>query len=175
MPEVINKNSFSIDDYFYNYINKLSNKICFLEPNYVTLFNICLSIYIGYLYYHNINILILLILVIFRTYLDILDGGLARKCNKYSSLGKQLDLFGDIFFILIFSYIAYFKLPKKSNFIKNILILLSIIAIIMYLNCSFTNYDVFTKIELFTIVHDNTMIFTPLLFLIFYYIIEKNK
>ena len=31
MPEVINKNKFSFDDYIYEYIKDLPKKICFLE------------------------------------------------------------------------------------------------------------------------------------------------
>jgi phosphatidylglycerophosphate synthase len=174
MPEIINKNGFSIDNYFYNNIKECDNKICILEPNYVTIFNIFLTLVITYLYYKNTNIFILLLFVIFRTYLDILDGGLARKCNKYSDLGKQLDLFGDIFFYLLFAYVGYFKLSKKSVLLKYILVFLSLIAIILYFNCIMTDYDALNNVELFSFIHDNTMIFIPLVFLIFYYIIEKN-
>jgi len=174
MPEIINKNGFSIDNYFYNNIKEYDDKICILEPNYVTIFNICLTLLFAYLYYKNINVIILLLFVIFRTYLDLLDGGLARKCNKYSELGKQLDLFGDIIFYLLLTYVGYFKLSKKSILLKYSLIILSLIALIIYFNCMVTNYDALVNIELFSFIHDNTMIFIPLVFLVFYYIIKKN-
>ena len=150
------------------------NKICILEPNYVTIFNICLTIFIVYLYYKNVNVIILLLLIIFRTYLDLLDGGLARKCNKYSNLGKQLDLFGDLILYLLFIYIGYFKLSKKSIILKYSLIIVSLMLLIVYFNCVITDYDAFFNLKLLSIIHDNTMIFVPLAFLIFYYIIEKN-
>ena len=175
MPEIINKNSFSIDSYFYKQINDSSNDICILEPNYVTLLNIILSIFIAYLFYYDYHILLLMILMIIRTYLDILDGGIARRCNKYSELGKQLDLSGDIILYILLIYVGYLKIPNESMTLKNSILLCLIIGIVLYINCLITEYNFIKNIKLFSFIHDNTMVFIPLSFYIYYLIINKIK
>ena len=170
MPDVINKNNFSFDNYIYEYIKHLPKKICILEPNNITLFNYFITFLIAYLIYVDKSVLIILLFVIFRTILDILDGSIARKCRKTSKLGAKLDIFGDGLFINLLLFIFYVK--SKNENIKLLFLFSLIFGLFMSLDLCF-NYNQIYDNNIITLFHDNTIITSPLLILICLYLINK--
>lgn len=169
MPDVINKTIFSFDEYIYKYIKNLPNKICFLEPNYITIFNYIITLLIGYLIYTDKSILIIILLTIFRSILDILDGAVARKCDKTTKLGAKLDVFGDALFGLLMVLIFCIKAINNT---KIFFILLFIFGLFYALELSI-NFNILYKNKFFSLLHDNTLISIPLLILIGIYLIKK--
>ena len=87
----------------------------FLEPNYITIFNYIITLLIGYLIYTDKSILIIILLTIFRSILDILDGAVARKCDKTTKLGAKLDVFGDALFGLLMVLIFCIKAINNTK------------------------------------------------------------
>ena len=170
MPEVINKNNFSFDDYIYEYIKDLPKKICFLEPNNITIFNYFITFFIAYLIYYDKSLFIVVLFVLFRTFLDILDGSIARKCNKGTKLGAKLDIFGDGLFLNLLLYIFYLKASYKS--IKLLFLLLLIFGLFMSINLCF-NYDYLYEYDIIKFFHDNTIICVPLSVLLAIHLINK--
>ena len=163
MPEPFN-NKQSLDKYIYNAINKLPKSYCVLEPNQITLFNYLISFLVLYLFYYDKSIIIIILLAIFRSFLDILDGSIARKCNKYSDLGDKLDHYGDIIYTLFLILIIYFK-------IKNKIYLLVLVLILFILNYIFTYKNINETSNIFynNIIHDNIILFYPLIILFTFY------
>ena len=89
MPNPINP-EYSIDKYFYKASEPLSKFISFIHPNVISSFNFILSFIITYMSYYNYiwtgYFIISLLLMIIRTYLDILDGAHARNTNRTSDV-----------------------------------------------------------------------------------------
>ena len=161
MPEPFN-NKQSLDKYIYNAINKLPKSYCVLEPNQITLFNYLITILIVYLIYYDYSYLAIIIIVIFRQFLDILDGAIARKCNKYNKLGEKLDIYGD--YLLTGLLIIIFYLKSKNKFIQYGYTILFIYYIIRSVY-SEMNKNLYTD-DLMIFMHDNTILTVPLLIII---------
>ena len=161
MPEPFN-NKQSLDKYIYNAINKLPKSYCVLEPNQITLFNYLITFLIVYLIYYDYSYLAIVIITIFRQFLDILDGAIARKCNKYSKLGEKLDIYGD--YLLASLLLIVFYLKCKNKYIQYGILLLFIYFIISCVYAEITKNLYTTKLIIF--MHDNTILTVPLLMLI---------
>tara|TARA_B110000208_G_scaffold12418_1_gene15267 strand:- start:4952 stop:5470 length:519 start_codon:yes stop_codon:yes gene_type:complete len=152
-------NIISSDKIIYDFINKINKKyICFLEPNHVTLFNMLVTVVIGYLLYYKYNIKLLLLLTVFRGILDCLDGGIARKCNKMSKLGKYLDIIGDFFFTFTIIIILLKNINIKYNYLKKYIYIICLYIIYGSINVLFTNYDIFNKNFITKLIHDNLIL-----------------
>jgi phosphatidylglycerophosphate synthase len=172
MPEVINKNIFSFDKYIYNFIKKLPDITCYLEPNYITVLNYFITFLIVYLIYKNQNMILITILVIFRSFLDILDGAIARKCNKSSKLGAKLDIIGDILLFILLNLVFYVKASNKI--IKNLFFVTILISIFISINVLFNYKNTFSN-KYVILFHDNTIVCVPLLVLFCTYLIKINN
>ena len=156
MPESID--IYSTDKFIYRLIKDSNESLCHIDPNFVTLSNILLSFYIAYCLLYQRDVKWLYFLVILRSVLDILDGGVARKCNKQSEVGKYLDNIGDLIFFLVLCYIVIIRIKKKYRLIKQLIPFLVVIAIyITYKNCT-TDYDITNRYWILRIIHDNTII-----------------
>ena len=148
---------YSTDKYIYKYIiNPIASKICFLEPNHITLLAIFLTIPTVYGLLNNWSTLSLVLLVMFRAFLDCLDGAVARKCNKFSEFGHKLDQYGDIIFNTSYFVTLLYILYNKSDINKYIGI------IIILLLCLLNNI-----IEYNWIYGDNIIIYSGLLMYLF--------
>jgi phosphatidylglycerophosphate synthase len=161
MPEPFN-NKQSLDKYIYNAINQLPKIYCVLEPNQITLFNYLITFLIAYLIYYDYSYLAIIIIVIFRQFLDILDGAIARKCNKYSKLGEKLDIYGD--YLLAGLLIIIFYLKSKNKYIQYGYTILFIYCIIRSVYAEM-NKNLYTD-DLMIFMHDNTILTVPLLIII---------
>lgn len=170
MPDVINKKSFSFDNFIYKYIKNLPNYICTLEPNYITIFNYFITFLIIYLIYKDQNIILIMIFLIFRSFLDILDGAIARKCDKSSKLGAKLDILGDCLLLILLSIVFYIK--SSNIFIKNLFFISILISFFISFNVLFNYKNVFSN-KYVIMFHDNTIIMVPLLVLFCIYLINK--
>ena len=174
MPEPFNK-KISLDNFIYTSFKEMKvPKICMLNPNLITIFNLLVATTIGYVFYNNKSIYLLIFLSFINRFLDILDGLVARKCNKTTKIGKYLDILSDTLLSLIILTITFFKINSKFIYIKFfILILISIFIYGAYKNMVTDNYELIGNNIVFQICHDNTIISVPLAVLIFYYF--KNK
>ena len=164
MPEPFNKKQ-SLDNYIYNAINKLPKSYCVLEPNYITLFNYLISFLVLYFIYYDKSLLLIFLLAIFRSFLDILDGAIARKCNKYSDLGHKLDMYGDYIYTTLLIVLIYVKINNK--FIKIIYLLIFIYY--LYIIYNLLVYKRLPNNKFMILLEDNTIITYPLLIILLFF------
>jgi len=164
MPEPFNKKQ-SLDNYIYNAINKLPKSYCVLEPNYITLFNYLISFLVLYFIYYDKSLLLIFLLAIFRSFLDILDGAIARKCNKYSDLGHKLDMYGDYIYTTLLIVLIYVKINNK--FIKIIYLLIFIYY--LYIIYNLLVYKRLPNNKFMILLEDNTIITYLLLIILLFF------
>ena len=160
------------DSYFYNYLNSLDNSICCLEPNHITIFNYFISALLLYFTYNKtFNIYILSLIILIRALLDNLDGGIARKCNKTSVLGKYLDVFGDTISAIIFFIVLYINIKDEYIWIRNIIPLFIISYIYAGYSCIYNDYEIYNS-KLGRFIHDNTTIINVIGYYIIYSLLK---
>jgi phosphatidylglycerophosphate synthase len=88
-----------------------------VTPNQITYFNLIFRIIVSFLYYKNINIIIIVLLFVISQIIDCMDGAMAREYNMKSDFGKQLDINTDIIVrIVLYNFIVL----KHKNMIKYI-------------------------------------------------------
>ena len=184
MPEPFNSN-LSIDKYFYNFSKKVSNYIYFIHPNIITILNFSVSYLIFYISYSNLvwngYFVITLLLLLFRTFLDILDGAHARNTNQSSQVGAFLDCTNDLLFIIVNCFQYFLRIPYHYFFFKIIFFLMSfVLSIRLLILINRNEYDILKDIHyifkwITTIIHDNTMIMGPFIFIILDYFVYLLK
>ena len=122
--------SIKIDDVI---TDKIIENVSFLKhihPNIITITGLILNFYI----YHLLdtpdsNIYLLGFCIIYRWMADCLDGAVARKYNKGSKLGHQMDTLSDI----IMGFITFYFIQKHFfNWPFNICLIIYIIFVIIY-------------------------------------------
>ena len=143
---------YNVDVHFYNLADLIVqlNFMKNVDPNWITYINCCISVYLFINYIFNTDLTCNFIFLIFiRTFLDILDGTLARYYNKTTDFGQNLDCWCDRIFsiAMLFSSI----LVKQNISIYTMGVLSSFI---------FYYLDQFV----YLMIHDNTMFFMPLTF-----------
>ena len=149
-------------------------KICMLNPNLITIFNLLVATTIGYVFYNNKSIYLLIFLSFINRFLDIFDGLVARKCNKTSKIGKYLDILGDTYLFLLILVLLYLKISTEYPFLKLLLIILGIWLIInSYMIIKSNNYETIKKNNFQRFLHDNTIILGPLAILFIFFISIK--
>jgi len=141
------------DVYTYKYlVNPLAEKICFMNPNTITALNMLLTPITAYGLYYNWETNTLILLVLLRQYIDCLDGAVARKCNKSSKFGADLDLTSDSMYSaainMTFLYILYIN---NNPYKYHAFIFFSLYLILQKHNFTITN-------EIDTITHDNLLL-----------------
>ena len=182
MPEPFNK-KISLDNFIYTSFKEMKvPKICMLNPNLITIFNLLVATTIGYVFYNNKSIYLLIFLSFINRFLDIFDGLVARKCNKTSKIGKYLDTLGDIYFFSLIIVLFYYKISKKESPFGMFIVILTIYFIFSF-TISMTDINKFKSLRskgitdkptnLQKILHDNSIIFGPL-FVIFVYLISNK-
>ena len=157
MPLPYTKNSI---DYIilYPLCNEISRRFCKnIDPNEITIVNFILGIIIMIYLIETKEEKKVVILITIRAFLDGLDGTVARMYNKTSKLGGILDEWSDIIFFAGLIFIIYFESKIYSFF-------LLLLFLIYYLKLE-TNY--------IYILHDNTLLVTHLIIIIFF--ILKNN
>ena len=164
MPEPYSKES--VDHILlYPLCKKISEKYCKdIHPNVITIVNFILGILlIYYLYITKFDIpiddmIIVVILFILRAILDGLDGTVARMYNKTSKIGEKLDEWSDIIFFAGLILIIY-----NESKIYSLLILLPFLIYYLKLESDYIN-----------ILHDNTLLLTPLIIIIMF-ILKRGR
>ena len=173
MPEPFDKN-LSIDNYIYNSnFLKKCYFLCSMNPNHITFLTLLLNPIIAYFFLIN-RIDIVINLTIIRTFLDILDGYVARKCNKTSKFGAQFDILSDSIFLNLLLVCCSSIVSNKYPIVK-ILILFSLIynTVFMTLAIDGNHPDIISDNSLAKILHDNEMIIVPLYTYIAHYISRR--
>ena len=102
-------------------------------PNGITLIHIILKVItLALLVKYNLRkgkVIVLIIVLI--TYLDALDGFMARKYNQYSVLGEFLDGCSDLIFWLLFGLIIISQQKRNVKLCFSVFYLLIILSCIM--------------------------------------------
>lgn len=132
MPEA--KNEFTSDYYLAKYIlNPSAKKICFLNPNIITLSGTLLIIPIVSNLLQDKSTSIFILLMIIRHFVDSLDGSVARNCNKSTKFGAILDILSDtITNLILFSVIVYIIFKRRKNLFPNILITIALLILVIF-------------------------------------------
>ena len=164
--------SLRTDKFVYDRIKQASDSICVIDPNLVTLLNYGVTCIIGYLLWHkNRNLGVLYGLFIVRSILDILDGGIARKCKKTSRLGKILDLLGDAFFGIMISVFIIIHLKQKYKAYVWIVYLFIVTSVyITYKSIQEDDYDSIQQNEILTFLYHNTILVSIFYLYVYLYI-----
>ena len=174
MPEPFNK-KISLNNFIYTKLKEPQYKwLCVLNPNLITILNVFISTLIGYLFYYNKSIYWLIFLTLINRFLDILDGSVARKCNKTSKLGQKLDILGDIYFCLLILVLLYLKISTEYPSLKWLVIIIGAYFLInVYYIVKNNNYEIININDFRRFLHDNTIIIGPLAILFAYFISIK--
>jgi len=143
---------YNVDVHFYKLADLIVqlNFMKNVDPNWITYINCCISVYLFINYILNIDLTCNFIFLIFiRTFLDILDGTLARYYNKTTKFGRYLDCWCDRIFSVA---MLFWSVAVKQNINLNTMIVLT----------SFISY--YTNKYMYLVIHDNTMLFMPITF-----------
>ena len=173
MPEPFDRN-LSIDSYIYN-----SNflKSCYflgtLNPNHITFITLLLNPIISYFFLFN-RIDIAITLSIIRTFLDILDGYVARKYDKTSKFGAQFDILSDSIFINLLLVCSTIIISNKYPIFK-LFIFFGLIynSVFMTLSMDGKGNKIICSNSVSKIIHDNEMISIPLFTYIAHFISNR--
>ena len=175
MPEPFDKR-LSIDTYIYNSnFLKKCDFLCSFNPNHITFITLLLNPIIAYYFLFN-RMDIVIPLTILRTFLDILDGYVARRYNKTSKFGAQFDVLSDSIFSNLLLVCCSMIVSKKYPIVK-LLLLIALIGntIFMKLSIDGTNPNIINGNSLFKIIHDNEMITVPLFTYIAHFISNRFR
>lgn len=168
----MNQHFYLTDNYIYNFIEKYTiPHLCFLKPDYVSLIRIIPILFI-YKSIKEQNKIILFISIISSIILDFYDGLIARKCNKTTKFGGELDLFMDlIHYTVIIYYIINLYFPNIKN--KGLLVI-SIILIINLLSRYIFDLNNTHVAKNYKQIYDFLSLNTILLGLSSFYVIQRK-
>lgn len=172
----------STDYYIYQFTDKYISPIACkynIHPNVVTMINILINVlFFIYIQTKNPNKYHVLIILLTYAFLDILDGSIARTCNKSTEFGKTLDIFSDKFFMIINIIIIYKLIKQHKQFEKYTIWF--IFSIILLCSCPIINsiFHIYSHINksikvkktniCLSFVHDNTFVLYLLGWLVTY-------
>ena len=143
-----------------------------VRANTVTVANIVLSLFIiGFAFMRPCNWRWILLLMVLRSFLDILDGTVARQCNDRSKLGHNLDYYGDmVFFVLVLGVCMYHFVQKRVQ-VSAVASVLGLLIIIFGIQLSYILND--TKSKQANNWHrDNSLVFYPLLYVSLFFLLS---
>ena len=175
MPEPNPEHNLSTDKYVYKYIcNPLAKRICFIHPNIITL--LCFFMIFPILYLMTVKgyILLFIFCVTLRTFLDCLDGSVARSCGFESRVGEVSDIVSDfISLILYLVVLCYVFRKRRVVFFCLVVISIASSLILLYslVNILRNKKDKTFSKAVTPILHDNTVLLT-ILFGIFFKVVQ---
>lgn len=108
-------------------------------PNGITLIHIILKVITLYLIYHKGSKKTVVLFIMLISYLDALDGFMARKYSQYTILGEFLDGCSDFVFWLLFGLIVI------SHQKPNVKLCLSVFYLVVILSCIVTAIQKFEE------------------------------
>lgn len=168
MPAPISK--YSTDKIIYEYVcNPLAKKLCFLDPNMISLAGFLLIFPIMYNIFKERSLKELLTLVILKAFLDCLDGSVARKCNKTSKQGALLDILFDSVSLLLFMSVVIIKISQTKKrfwfkFISTVIFITFVSTQMISLQKEIDGrHEDRHKNKLVILVHDNTILWQVIL------------
>ena len=174
MPEPICK--YNTDFIFYFFAKKIAKHLN-INPNIITYLSFVVTTIIMYTLFQK-KVYLTLFLVFVRSFMDILDGTIARVHNRTSEYGKNLDIVADNYFNISLAIIYSYMLFNSSI---NLLIKIITFIILSYLTIdtvvkellevfNYKSIDYNSDI-LYVLMHDNTIIVYQIVFIIFFAII----
>lgn len=121
------------DAYIYNLLKSISQKLCKLNPDHISLIRI-VFILLAYNSELNKNKIQFVLSILISAIFDLLDGDVARYCKKTTKFGGYLDLFIDrINFGLLWYYLINYYTKYKVNFLQMVGILIIYQIFVVYL------------------------------------------
>ena len=171
MPEAT---ATSIDLLFYKLLEKVPKKpFCYIHPNVATLLGFfCIPFILANI--HNNGTMVAGVgIILLKSFLDILDGKLARRCDKTSDIGHTLDHLSDLmFYQSIFIYLLYLSFIHRRPY-HSLIIFLIMTNVYKYVVELHYNSDFINPV--FRLFHDNSMLFSPIFMIIVKIYVSKIK
>lgn len=165
MPAPTDPNS--TDYYLYKYVyTPLSENICFIHPNYISIANILISIPLVVMALLNRWSIGAFIAIFFlHAVIDCMDGSVARACNLKSKLGAFLDMISDVLFFAIAGIVAIYLLAQRHGLTSwKTLVISSLIIVTVFVTSFGVDYvhnEDSDSVSFVNLVHDNaTLILT---------------
>ena len=122
MPEPMTK--FSTDIPVYYVTKKISPYLSTVSPNLISFASLLMMIPIINNLYYKGSAINLVIFVVFKQFLDCLDGSVAREHNKTSTSGLIVDNLCDTISSIIYALYGFYviKKNKKVNYLQYLII-----------------------------------------------------
>jgi phosphatidylglycerophosphate synthase len=166
------------EKYVYDLANFIAPHICCIHPNVITGVGFILTPVIWTLLKSSHAHVLLVIVTLFRGFLDCLDGTVARRCNKQTAIGSKLDILSDfIFGVMIYTIaVTHLLISKHSQQWYSVgIILVSTWVIIrmsemVYLQC--TGHKVNDSPEGLQWLQDNSTFFTSIVVYVLYLFLQ---
>jgi len=161
------------DYYIYQFTDKYISPIACkynIHPNVVTVFNIVLNIafFVYFQTISNPNKYHVLIMLLTYAFLYILDGSIARTCDKSTNFGANLDTLSDKLFMIV-NIIMVYELIKQHKQCKKYMMFF-IFYIVVLCSCPIINaiFKIYSQIDTsvkvkkldvcLPFIHDNTFV-----------------
>jgi phosphatidylglycerophosphate synthase len=110
-----------------------------VHPNVVTAFALVLTLAI--VYFHHVHSETLVVAcILLRQIFDILDGNIARACNKMSTFGKHFDLVTDLVFWAVMVYVFSTFFVSSARVRALIMVFWTTVLVALYVHCSHAEF-----------------------------------
>lgn len=163
-----------------NIFSKSLITFCYLKihPNVLTILSLIMSLSLP-IFHQMGQYALVMILIFIRQLLDLLDGPVARECNKTSKIGGMLDTIADyallcsLVFILCYKYLG----NNYLSFIISLITLMFAINVTIYLYGVSSIYDhskIKDGISVHSIVANHSIIISILIIIAYYFIFVKK-
>jgi phosphatidylglycerophosphate synthase len=144
--------------------------MCFVHPNVITV--VCFFMIVPILYLMTVKgyIILFLLCVAFRTFLDCLDGSVARSCGSESRIGEISDIMSDFISLVLYLFVFCYVFRKHRVLFVCLVcvsIVFSLIVCFSMVNILRERKDLIFSNVITPILHDNTVLITFVFALLF--------
>lgn len=159
------------------YVSQLC-EYAFLHPNVITTLAVVASLTLLYLVhvpkFTTTRIVVMIVLLFARAYLDCLDGAVARRCNKTSRFGAAYDMIADYFNYFVLAYGLFYVITGKVQTSALCAVLVIIFHTLM-LYVSLRSFDFIydhtqldkANIPVVTFAHNHLILFNMIVAIVF--------
>lgn len=170
------QNKIDTDTYIANILFSVPIGWKHISPNLITFLGLLATSVLGfYLFFakkSKFNIYIIGFTLFFRILADIMDGFVARKFNKTSAIGNQLDTISDFFFSVIVFFYIFVNILGINETLSLFIVIFNLAFIVFYFKLynnhnelkSKDNKNIFCSIVKF--ISNNSFLFSIILFFI---------
>lgn len=150
--------------------DKIANKTCSINPVVVSTFNILVSFVVAFLLFKN-KLLFFLLLIVLKKIIDIYNASLILICKKTGKRYEDVIDIGNYFFYILLLLVIYLKKKDVPTQLLSLLVANLLAAGILVNLINKLNKNIVTENILYSIISDNSLLFTTVSGLIIYLII----